>query len=144
MPPGLNFRYLAGFHIKKYASSVCLKDLNGSGELSGRGPFRPGTAEVVREEDRFHYWEKNVGKSTKLDLFLNESDIITFWNGNLGNAPVAQLDRARDSQCSGAGRTGHSRPRETQRGPPTSLIRLEDYFLLFGLKDTSFSISPGP
>ena len=96
MLPGLHVRYLTVFHIKKYASSVCLKDLNGSGELSGRGPFRPGTAKTVREEDRFHYWENNVGKSTTLDLLLNESYMITFWTGNLGNAPVAQLDRARN------------------------------------------------
>lgn len=67
MPPGSHVRYLAWFHIKKYASSVCLKDLNSSGELTGGGPFRPGTAKTVREEDRFHYWENNVGKSTKLD-----------------------------------------------------------------------------
>ena len=61
MPPGLHVRYLAWFHIKKYASSVCLKDLNSSGELSGRGPFRPGAGKTVREEDRFHYWEKMWG-----------------------------------------------------------------------------------
>lgn len=59
---------VAWLHIKKYASSVCLKDLNISGELDGRGLFRPGTGRTVREEDRFHYWENNVGKSTELDL----------------------------------------------------------------------------
>ena len=63
MPRGLHVRYLSWFHFKKYASLVCLKDLNGSGELPGRGPFRTGAGKTVREENRFHYREYKVGKS---------------------------------------------------------------------------------
>lgn|GEM_PF-4196302 len=63
----MHLGYFPGFHIKKYASSLYLRDLNVLGELSMQTPFRPGGAKKDREENRFPFRENNVGKSNKLD-----------------------------------------------------------------------------